>query len=159
MYRATSALRILLIVFTFEVAITANAEVIHLTPVAAKIGADALKERSVWELKEIESAKLFIINFVAKWDVDRKYQSTSAAYKKLRKPDSLRTAFNKESYNSIEFLRTDLITNGGSQTPNTKELTIKANLHWFAEGYEGVQTFYFILTKERGNWVLDSLVY
>jgi hypothetical protein len=141
------------------VAVPADAEVIQLTPVETKIEADVVRERSVWELKEIESAKLFIINFVSKWDIDRKYRSTSATYKKWRKSEALKSAFNKGSYTRIEFLRTDLITDGGSQPPNTKELSVKVNLHWFLEGYEGTQTLYFILTKERGDWVVDRLVH
>jgi len=132
-------------------AMPAEAEIIQLRPVEEKIEADVVKERSVWELKEIESAKLFIINFVSKWDVERKYRSTSAGYRKWRRADALKSAFNKESYNRIEFLRTDLITDGASQAPKTKELTIKANLHWFSEGYQGTQTFYFVLTKEKGD--------
>jgi hypothetical protein len=140
-------------------AVPADAEVIQLTPIETKIEADVVRERSVWELKELESAKLFIINFVSKWDVDRKYRSTSAVYKKWRKPDALKSAFNKGSYTRIEFLRMDLISDGGSQSPNTKELTVKANPHWFLEGYEGTQTFYFILTKERGDWVVDRLIH
>lgn len=130
-----------------------------MTPIESKIEADVIRERSVWELKEIKSAKLFIIDFVSKWDVERKYRSTSAAYKKCRKSDALKSAFNKRSYNRIEFLRMDLITDGASQAPNTRGLTVKANLHWFLEGYEGTQTFYFILTKERGGWVVDRLVH
>lgn len=140
-------------------AIPAEADVIQLTPIESKTEADVIRERSVWELQEIESAKLFIIKFVSKWDVERKYRSTSAAYKKWRKSDALKSAFNKESYDRIEFLRTDLITYGASQPPNTKELTVKANLHWFLEGYAGTQTVYFILTKERGDWVVDRLVH
>src|SRR5437867_1476809 len=70
-------------------AMPAKADVIQLRPVEEKIEADVVRERSVWELKEIESAKLFIINFVSKWDVERKYRSTSAAYKKWRKADAL----------------------------------------------------------------------
>lgn len=140
-------------------AMLAEADIVQLKPVEEKVEADVVKERSVWELKEIESAKLFIINFVSEWDVERKYRSTSAAYKKLRKADALKSAFNKESYNRIELLRTDLITDSASQAQKTKELTIKANLHWFSEGYQGIQTFYFVLTKEKGDWVVDSLVY
>lgn len=149
----------LLVLVSLWGAIPAEADVIQLTPIDGKTEADVIRERSVWELKEIESAKLFIINFVSKWDIERKYRSTSAAYKKWRKSDALKSAFNKGSYNRIEFLRMDLITDGASQAPNTKELTVKANLHWFLEGYEGTQTFYFILTKERGDWVVDRLVY
>jgi hypothetical protein len=159
MYGAPFAVGMLLILASLWVAIPAEADVIQLAPVESKIEADAIRERSVWELKEIESAKLFIINFVSKWDVERKYRSTSAAYKKWRKSDALKSAFNKGSYDRIEFLRTDLVTDGASQAPNTKELTVKANLHWFVEGYEGSQTFYFILTKERGDWVVDRLVH
>ena len=140
-------------------AVPAEGDVIQLTPIEKKIEADVIRERSVWELKEIEGAKLFIMTFVSKWDIERKYRSTSTTYKKWRKSDALKSAFNKESYGRIDFLRTDLITDGASQTPNTKELTVKANLHWFLEGYEGTQTFYFILTKEKGGWVVDRLVH
>jgi hypothetical protein len=156
---ALFAVGMLLILAGPRGAMPADGEVIQLRPVEEKIEADVVRERTVPELKEIESAKLFIINFVSKWDVERKYRSTSAAYKKWRKADALKSAFNKESYNRIEFLRTDLISDGGSQAPKTKELTIKANLHWFSEGYQGTQTFYFVLTKEKGDWVVDSLVY
>lgn len=105
----------LLVLVSLWGAIPAEADVIQLTPIDGKTEADVIRERSVWELKEIESAKLFIINFVSKWDIERKYRSTSAAYKKWRKSDALKSAFNKGSYNRIEFLRMDLITDGASQ--------------------------------------------
>lgn len=99
----TFTARMLLLFVTATLAIPAAAEVVQLTPIEEKIEADVLRERSVWELKEIESAKRFIITFVSKWDVERKYRSTSPTYKKWRKTDALKSAFNKESYDRIEF--------------------------------------------------------
>jgi hypothetical protein len=149
-----SALVVLVVVFPV------GAELIQLAPVETKVPADPVRERNAWELGQIESGKVFVIRFVTRLDADAKYRLTSASYKHLgRTADSLRRAFNKESYNRIEFLRTDLMTEGSAQRPEVKELSLKANLYWFAEGYDGVQTFYFILKREAGDWVLQSLVY
>ena len=74
-------------------AVPAEGDVIQLTPIEKKIEADVIRERSVWELKEIEGAKLFIMTFVSKWDIERKYRSTSTTYKKWRKSDALKSAF------------------------------------------------------------------
>jgi hypothetical protein len=131
-----------------------QSEIVQLTPVDRKVEAEQLKERSPQELREIESGKRFVINFVAKWDVDRKYKTTSLDYRKKQGAESLKRAFNKEGYEKVEFLRADFVDEKSAQS-----LTVKANLYWFMEGYEGIQTFYFMLKKERGDWVLDWLVF
>jgi hypothetical protein len=129
-----------------------SAEEVQLIPVERKIEADSQRERSSWELTEIESGKRFVIHFVTKLDADAKYKSTTSTYKQLRKTsESLRNAFNKESYEKIEFLRTDLTLEGTAARPMARELSIKANLYWLGEGYDGIRTFYFILREDRGN--------
>lgn len=132
-----------------------SADVVQLISVEKKIEADTIVERSSSELKEIETAKLFIIEFVSKWDVERKYRSTSVTYKKWWKAEALKSAFNKASYDRIEFLKTNFAVDSASR----RELTVKTDVHWLLEGYEGTQTFYFVLTKEGGQWVLDRLVH
>jgi hypothetical protein len=130
-------------------------ETVRLAPVFKKQEADPLKEPTTEELRQIESAKQFILNFVAKWDWENKYRSTSDRFRKTHKTaDSLKRVFNKESYPAIDFVRMEFV-----DRKTFKHLAAKTNLHWFAEGYEGMHTFYFVLLREGNSWVLDWLIY
>jgi hypothetical protein len=40
-----------------------------------------------------------------------------------------------------------------------KNATVKANLYWAFEGYEGLQTFYFMLVKENEKWLVDWMAH
>ena len=133
----------------------ARAETFQLTPVDRKEEADQITRRSTDELRDTESGKEFIIKFVGKSDWEAKYKLTSSRFRKAHKSaESLRSAFNKESYFRIDFVKTQFVDKGTS-----KNLTVRANLYWFLEGYEGVQTYYFILLKQKDGWVLDWLIY
>jgi len=132
----------------------ARAETFQLTPVDRKEEADQITQRSTDELRDTERGKEFIIKFVGKSDWEGKYKLTSGRFRKAHKSaDSLRSAFNKESYFRIDFVKTQFVAKGAS-----KNLTVRANLYWFLEGYEGVQTYYFILLKQKDGWVLDWLI-
>jgi transposase len=153
--KAVNLLLVALVAGSLVVSVSpVQSEIVRLMSIDRKEEADPLRERHPQELREIEIGKRFVINFVAKWDVDRKYKATSLDYRKKRTAESLKRAFNKEGYEKVEFLRTDFVDEKSAQS-----LTVKANLYWFMEGYEGIQTFYFILKRERGDWVLDWLVF
>ncbi len=113
-----------------------------------------LKEASPDELLEKERGKKFVITFL-KASIDEKFRLTSEKYKRLHQnAEVLRRLFNKESYEKIDFQEVTLFVKG-----TARNLNIRTNLYWAAEGYEGVQTVYFMLAKEKDQWVLDWLVY
>jgi len=134
--------------------LTAQAEVVRLVPTETKEDADRPTELSGDQLRELQSGKLFVVNFVAKWDGNKRWQVTSANYKRGRNVDWLKRAFNKETYLKVDFVRIDL-----TEEKTAKHLTIKAHLYWASEGYDGIQTFYFVLVKERRDWLLEGLIY
>ena len=85
---------------------------------------------------------------------EEKYKMTTSNYKKVFKnADSFKKVFDKESYEKIDFIKIDLVDKGKGLS-----MTVKANVYWFIEGYDGVSTIYFILEKVKGEWLLDWLV-
>jgi len=133
----------------------AAAEIYQLKPVTRAEEPSLLKEASPEELLERERGKKFVITFL-KASPDEKFRLTSEQYKKgpNRNADALRRIFDKESYYKIDFQEVTLFDKG-----KDKHLTIKTNVYWAAEGYEGIQTVYFMLVKEKDRWLLDWLVY
>lgn len=131
-----------------------GAEIGRLTSGSRVEEASVLKEASAEQLLEKEKGKTLIISFV-KAAPEEKFHWTSETFK-TRGPnvESLRNIFNKESYYTIGFQEVTLF-----DEKMMRALTVKANLSWFAEGYDGIQTFYFMLVKERDTWTLDWLVY
>jgi len=134
------------------------AEIVQLVPMDIKVEADSIKERTPAELSQVEGAKRFIIDFIAKWAPERKFNATTTRYRALLKsPERLKTLFDKESYDRLEFLRFRL-TPGQASEAGGAQATVKVNVHWFLEGNDGVTTYYFFLTQERGAWLLDGLI-
>lgn len=132
----------------------AAAEVYQLTPATRAEEPALLKDVSPEELLERESGKKYVITFL-RASPDEKFRLTSEHYKKLnRTADTLRKIFDKESYYKIDFQEITLFDKG-----KDRHLTIRANVYWAAEGYEGIQTVYFMLVKDKGRWLLDWLVY
>jgi hypothetical protein len=134
---------------------SAAAEVYQLTPVTRAEEPSLLKDASPEELLERERGKKFVMTFL-KASPDEKFRLTSEHYKKRlnRSAEALQKIFDKESYYKIDFQEVTLFDKG-----KDKHLTIKANVFWTAEGYEGIQTVYFMLVKEKDRWLLDWLVY
>ena len=134
---------------------SAFAEVYQLTTVDRVEKPLPLEEVSPEQLVEKEKGKRFIVSFL-KAPPAEKFRLTSEHYKKgiNRNAEALRKIFDKESYYKIDFQEVTLFDKG-----KDKHVTIKANVYWAAEGYEGIQTVYFMLIKEKDRWLLDSLVY
>ena len=130
------------------------AEVFQLHTVNKQEQAEEFKILSSGQLAEKELGKKIIIIFL-KMGPDEKYMMTSVRYKSLNKnPEAIKKIFNKESYYKIDFKDVKLLDKG-----NSKDMTIKADLYWFMESYEGIQTFYFMLVKEKDQWMVDWMVY
>jgi hypothetical protein len=68
----------------------------------------------------------------------------------------LKAFFDKESYDKLEFLRFRVASPAGLERGS--QLTVKANLHWFMEGHDGVTTYYFFLVHEGGAWLVDGIL-
>jgi len=133
---------------------TSSGEIFQLKSIHNVVEEDKIKQYTTEELLEKEKGKIFIINFL-RMSFEEKYKVTTFNCKKVfKKPDFFKNVFNKESYEKIDFVKIDLVDNGkGSR------MTIKANVHWFIEGYDGVSTIYFMLEKAKGEWLLDGLVF
>lgn len=123
-------------------------------PVERHEPAVVFEEASPEQLIDKEKGKKFVLDFLnAK--LEKKFQMTSESYRRhLKNSESLKRIFNKESYDKVDFRTIKLFQSG-----DTKRLRIKIDIYWFFEGYEGVQTFYFMLVHERDQWVLDWLIY
>lgn len=146
---------IMFIFFNIFLAISiAEGESFQLKSVKSVIEEDKIIEYTAQELIEKEKGKIFIINFL-KSPFEKKYNMTTNKYKNIFKnADSLKRAFDKESYIKIDFIKIDLFNDN-----NPLKMTLKTNLHWFSEGYDGISTFYFILMKVKEEWCLDWFVY
>ena len=144
----------LLGLWAFLSASLSHAEIFQLQTVERVESASKFEEETSAQLVEKEKVERFVIDFL-KANPDAQYRMTSEKYKKAHQSsESLKAAFNKESYGRLDFQKIELYE---KKTP--KHATVKANLEWFAEGYEGVQTFYFMLIKEQDRWLLDWMVY
>ena len=143
----------IIIMFVLCAVAIAQAETFYLYPVEKKNKEDKIKEYEPQELLEIEKGKNFIINFL-KISFDEKWKLTTKKYKEIYKSvESLKRAFDKESYSQIDFIKITL------HNKKPLSMTIKTNLYWDFEGYEGVMTYYFLLEKENNKWLLDWLVF
>jgi hypothetical protein len=132
----------------------AKGELFQLKKIYSVIEEDKIKEYTAIELLEKERAKIFIINFL-KASFDKKYYMITKKYKKiLDSPDSLKKVFDKESYTKIDFIKIDLFNK-----ENPSHITLRANVYWFMEGYDGVTTFYFMLVKVKDELLLDWLIH
>lgn len=104
------------------------------------------------QLKDIQNIKNKLISFI-KADTKTKSKALSSRYKSIFKDveKELLLAFNKEVYSRIDIRELKYQKN--------QKVIVKANLYWEDEGYSGVQTFYFIFTREAGEWFIDWLVF
>ena len=144
----------LLGLWAFLNASLSHAEIFQLQTVERVESASKLEEETSTQLVEKEKIKRFVIDFL-KANPDAQYRLTSEKYKKAHQSsESLKRVFSKESYGKLDFQQVQLF-----QKKTSQHATVKANLEWFAEGYDGVQTFYFMLIKEQDRWVLDWMVY
>ena len=123
----------LLGLWAFLSASLSHAEIFQLQTVERVESASKFEEETSAQLVEKEKVKRFVIDFL-KANRDAQYRMTSEKYKKAHQSsESLKAAFNKESYGRLDFQKIELYE---KKTP--KHATVKANLEWFAEGYEGV---------------------
>ena len=105
------------------------------------------------QLVEIKEGEDLIKTFLL-LDNKKKNSFLSEEYKsKIKDHDFLNRIFDKESYTKVIFLRHDYSSKG-----KKKSLTIKTNVYWNFEGYDGLQTFYFILIKEK-KWLISWLIF
>lgn len=150
---------ILFIVFIFCSIYSVNTtkgELFQLKSIHSVTEEDKVKKHTTQELLEKEKGKIFVINFL-KAPFNEKYSMTTDKYKKIFKNvDSLKRVFDKESYTKIDFIKIDLIDSSEQESPH---ITIKANVYWFMEGYDGITTFYFMLVKIKDEWFLDWLIF
>jgi hypothetical protein len=111
-----------------------------------------VKYYSEKELMEMQSIKNMLITFV-KSQTKSKAEFLSSKYKNIFKntEKKLAAAFNKESYFKMDIRKIEYFREGKANA--------EANLYWFFEGYEGVQTFHFSLVKENGKWLIEWMVY
>lgn len=131
-----------------------SGEIFQLKSIHSTVEEDKINKYTAEELLEKEKGKTFIVNFL-KMTFEEKYKMTTSNYKKIFKnADSLKKGFDKESYEKIDFVKTDLVDKGKGL-----HMTIKANVYWFIEGYDGISTIYFMLEKVKGEWLLDWLVF
>lgn len=126
----------LLCLWAFLRSSLSHAEIFQLRTVERVESASKLEEETSAQLVEKEKVKRFVIDFL-KANPDAQYRMTSEKYKNAnRSSESLKRIFNKESYGKLDFQQVQLVQKKTSQL-----VTVKANLEWFAEGYEGIQTF------------------
>lgn len=141
----------LLTLFSQQVSI---AEVYQLTAVERAERPAGFEEISPERLLDKEQGKKFIFMFL-RASPDEKFTMCTDTYKKrISDGGQFRKIFNKESYDKIDFQELKVFERG-----KTKQIDLKANLYWFMEGMEGVQTFYFTLVKEKDRWLLDWIVF
>ncbi len=115
---------------------------------------DRNQKLSADQLLEQQAGKQFVMSFLS-LSSDQKFRLTSRSYKEMHKtPESLKSIFDKEIYLRIDFQEVTLFDDAKPQS-----MTVKANVDWAAEGFEGVQTFHFMLVKEQNEWVLDWLIH
>jgi len=129
-------------------------QVYQLIDVQRREEADRLQKLSSDQLLVQQEGKQFVINFLS-LSSDQQFRLTSRGFKKWHKtPESLKSIFDKESYLRIAFQEVKLFDD--SKPPS---MVVKANVDWASVGYEGVQTFYFLLVKEQNEWALDWLIH
>jgi len=145
-------LTIFSLIFALFTPIIASTEVVQLIEVSSLEKAEGFKQYSENDLSEIQKIKNLIITFV-KSPKKSQLKLLSLKYKGIFKnaDDELSAAFNKESYYKIDFKKIEYFKKGNA--------TVKANLYWGSEGYEGLQTFYFMFVKDDENWLIDWMVY
>ena len=145
-------LTIFLLMFALFIPINAYPEIVQLIEVNSVEKADDFNEYSENDLLEIQKIKNQIITFV-KSPKKSQLSILSPKYKGIFKntEQELSAVFNKEAYSKIDFRKIEYFDKG--------KATIKANLYWELEGYDGLQTFYFMLVKENKKWLVDWMVY
>lgn len=128
------------------------AEVIQLVTVRSETKKDERKQYDEKTLKEIQLIKNALVTFV-KSPIKAKSKLVSSKYKNIKKniTRALSSAFGKESYSKIDLRKIDYFGEGRANA--------ETNLYWAFEGYEGIQTFHFTLVKEKGQWLIDWIVY
>ena len=132
--------------------IAVSADVVQLIEVSSLKKADWFQQYSDEDLAEIQKIKSQIITFV-KSPPKSQLKLLSEKYKGIfqNTEKELLSAFDKESYSKIDFRKINYSRKGNA--------TVKANLYWELEGYEGLQTFFFKMVKDNENWLIDWLVY
>ena len=150
--KATGIITVTILLFAFIQ--SSFGQVYQLRNVQRREEADSLQKLTADQLLEQQEGKQFVISFLS-LSSDQKFRLTSRRYKELRKtPESLKSIFNKEIYLRIAFQEVTLFNDAKPQS-----MTVKANVDWALEGFEGVQTFYFMLVKEQNEWALDWLIH
>ena len=131
---------------------SARAEVIQIIDESVFKKKETTQDLNCDQLKDIQNIKNKIISFL-KADTKTKSKAVSSRYKSVFKDaeKELSLAFNKEVYSRIDIREFKYQKN--------QKVIIKANLCWEDEGYSGVQTFYFIFTKEMGEWFIEWLIF
>ncbi len=149
--KATGIVTVTILLFVFVQ--SSFGQVYQLENVRRFEEADKIQKLSADQLLELQEGKQFVISFLGS-SSDQQFRLTSPKYKRLHKTPPLKSIFDKESYLRIEFQEVTLFDDAKPQS-----MTVKANVDWAAEGFEGVQTFYFLLVKEQNEWVLDWLIH
>ena len=128
-----------------------EAEVVQLVGQSTEVKPDEIKSLNDNDLKEIKDIKISLITFI-KAPIKSKTTHLSSKFKKIYKntEEVLSTAFDKEAYLKLDIRRTEYWQNNA---------TVKANLYWVFEGYEGLQIFYFMFVKENEKWLIDWMVH
>ena len=128
-----------------------NAEVIQLRGVSTEVKPDTDLQYNAQALMEIQAIKSVLIAFVNS-PISSKAKYVSPKYKSIFKntDEVLSVVFNKEAYLKLDIRRIEYFY---------PRVSLKADLYWAMEGYEGVQTFHFMFTKENGKWLIDWMVY
>ena len=150
--KATGIVTVTILLFAFIQ--SSFGQVYQLREVQRLEEADRFQKLSADKLLEQQEGKQFVISFLS-LSSNQQFRLTSRRYKELHKtPESLKSIFNKESYLRIAFQEVTLFNDNKPQS-----MVVKANVDWFLEGFEGVQTFYFMLVKEQNEWALDWLIH
>lgn len=138
----------------FAVVNTSSGELFQLVNVNSVVEKDVIKQCSAEELLEKEKGKAFVIEFL-KMSLEDKFKMTTSNYKDVfKRPEKLKKIFDKESYEKVDFKKIELFDKGKGLS-----MTIKTDVYWFNEGYDGASTVYFMLKKTGNKWLLDWLVF
>lgn len=138
------------ILFTFPFYL--KAEVVQLIDESVSIKMDKIPNYSATDLKELHNLKLTIIHFV-KSSPNENLKLLTNKYKKTYKDIEkiLKAYFDKETYSKIDFRKIEY--------HDEKSVTVKVNLYWENEGYDGIQTFYFEFEKKQGIWLISWIMH
>jgi len=129
-----------------------NGETIQLIDESVEIKSDSLPNYTSKQLKEIQDVKILLIQFI-KSPPEVQVKSLSPKYKRVFQDTEkeLTRAFGKETYSKISFKRIEFFSENN--------MTIKTNVYWQDEGYDGLQTYYFKFIKINNSWLVEWILY